>query len=140
MPHDLETIRATDANPMMHRYPGGPDGGRHELGKRLPQSRATHYRYWEADHPGPKLAHLAEGDTLVADSGWACLDIGAPVTVRRIKALTRGTGYQPPKALFVPCKCGRHYLTADADGHVAGFTLTTSRAAMGDPTAAGAAA
>lgn len=120
-----------------HGLPGNP----------LPQSRATgtacraaHHRYWAPDHPGPKLAHLAEGDTLAADSGWACLDIGEQVTTRRINATKRGTKDQPPKALWVPCKCGRHDLTADADGHVAGFTLVTSRAAMGDPTARGAAA
>ena len=83
---------------------------------------SQHFRYWPADHPGPELRHIEAGTVLQADSGFACLGIGARVTVRA----SRRFGSNPIKTdLFVPCRCGRHYLTPDDTGRIDGFIIVT---------------
>lgn len=62
-----------------------------------------------------KLRDVREGDVLVADGNFVCIDAGDTLTVAR--DFREGT-------LYVQCRCGHHYLADDRDarGRVTGLS------------------
>lgn len=59
----------------------------------------------------PKLGHISEGDQIVADGGFSCLNPGETLEVQR----------DVDGALFVRCADGSHYLDGqlnEADEYV----------------------
>jgi hypothetical protein len=58
---------------------------------------------------------VREGDTLIADDGFTCIDAGARLLVERPLYRTD---------LFVACRCGRHFIDGQLNeaGEYVGFT------------------
>ena len=58
-----------------------------------------------------KLEEVKVGDKLVADSGFSCIDEGSVLTV--MQALGEK---------YVSCRFGNHYLVAECNGDLVGFS------------------
>ena len=51
-----------------------------------------------------KFADVKEGDTLIADGGFTCINEGARLTVKKSVG-----------GLYVPCESGQHFLDSQVD-------------------------